>query len=421
MGEDSSIMVMAMLGLENILRCAPGTNSPEGATRSMTYKVLKIMFQCCTARGSTNEPASTVELIQLIYSLGLACSLLMEEASVSLYELQSEHNTIYPSMFFPCIIGKEHELVQSLLKYDKETDKLNGTFFNGGYDPSLYGRPMYDCNSSSMNLKSKCCKETEGTVSFNSFWQWANTTLPYLVSCFETFIHYTFFSEKEFPSSRTMFHIPSLRQNHPYSVSKSSLSLCHTSQERTSGELFSSCERNSPIMFTLACMSPSLIGTWCPLYLSDIDGLSFNNLTNALFKFSGPTLLMIQEANYGGLFGGFTSTPWKNSSIFYGTSDCFLFRLKPSVALYSPRGTELNFMYSYTGTNVSNNRLARGIGFGGIPKKPRLFISETLNGCMATSWDSTFEAGPLLPDSKDKTIIHTNEFIIQSIEVWGME
>merc|ERR1719458_1997389 len=31
-GEDSSIMVMAMSGLENILRCAPGTNSPEGFT-----------------------------------------------------------------------------------------------------------------------------------------------------------------------------------------------------------------------------------------------------------------------------------------------------------------------------------------------------------------------------------------------------
>jgi len=58
------------------------------------------------------------------------------------------------------------------------------------------------------------------------------------------------------------------------------------------------------------------------------------------------------------------------------------------------------------------DQLAHGIGFGGTNEQPRLFISESLDECMAGDSDATFQSGPLLPENR-------KYFEIQSLEVWG--
>ena len=124
------------------------------------------------------------------------------------------------------------------------------------------------------------------------------------------------------------------------------------------------------------------------------------------------------------MFGAFTSTAWKETKDFYGNSDCFLFRLEPSVAVYRPRGAGFNYMYCNSESRSRGyDGLPHGIGFGGTTEKPRLFIAESFDGCMASSGDLTFEAGALLPPPKvDNGIPQPARkyFDIESLEVWGV-
>jgi len=121
------------------------------------------------------------------------------------------------------------------------------------------------------------------------------------------------------------------------------------------------------------------------------------------------------------MFGAFTSTKWKEAKDFYGNSDCFLFRIEPSVAVYRPRSRGVNnYMYCNSESRSRGyDRQPHGIGFGGTVEKPRLFIAETLDGCMASSGDLTFEAGPLLPPPTEEGEPPRKYFEVETCEVWG--
>jgi len=128
------------------------------------------------------------------------------------------------------------------------------------------------------------------------------------------------------------------------------------------------------------------------------DGLSFNRLLNALYGYNGPTLLLIRELDDGAVFGAYTSSQWKENKDFYGTSDCFLFQLLPTFAVYRPSGNGTNFMYcnSYARSKGYDGQ-AHGIGFGGTTMEPRLFLNESFDSNIASSRDMTYVNGPLLP------------------------
>ena len=63
---------------------------------------------------------------------------------------------------------------------------------------------------------------------------------------------------------------------------------------------------------------------------------------------------------------------------------------------------------------------AHGIGFGGTVDQPRLFISETFEGCVAATGNMTFKAGALLPPPPTPDTPPTKFFDIESVEVWGV-
>ncbi len=154
------------------------------------------------------------------------------------------------------------------------------------------------------------------------------------------------------------------------------------------------------------------------LYTSLSDGLSFNRLQNALLGYGGPTLLLIRETR-GGVFGAFTASSWKESKDFYGNSDCFLYQLLPTTAIYRPSGNETNYMYCNSEARSRGyDGLSHGIGFGGTVGQPRLFLNEAFDACVASSQDLTFESGPLLPRTGEGGL--RKYFEIESLEVWGV-
>ena len=158
---------------------------------------------------------------------------------------------------------------------------------------------------------------------------------------------------------------------------------------------------------------------------------------------------MIIRATYGGTFGAFTGSAWKESGTFYGNDDIFLYQAEPCVGVYRPRtmSGNSNFMYcnsfarskGYDGLAhgkhfVSHRMLqyfrsmlkqvfqftiyTKGVGFGGTTDQPRLFVPESFANCVASSRDLTFEQGLLLPPNENGSLQKC--FEIESLEVWGV-
>jgi hypothetical protein len=163
---------------------------------------------------------------------------------------------------------------------------------------------------------------------------------------------------------------------------------------------------------------------------------------HSILGYGGPTLILIRSKGDGGTFGAYTFTPWnQESGTFYGNSDCFLFRLGPDpFCVYRPKGSGADISSGPEGsrTNASSNKgasetsnyqyfnpearskgydgLAHGIGIGGTPELPRLFIDEVLDGSCAKSEDLTFDNGPLLSGNSTSN----GSFEVESIEAWGV-
>ena len=364
-------------------------------------------FDTFAATTNDNDPtniwANANEVLDLGYSLALASAFLSEAAQIAdLHELDA-------NAYIPDDVGTA--MSKSLLAYAKKRRQEYQThqpppLASGELDLDPYTRKSLSVpaesrfserSAGSISSTSTNVHGNENLVTLDVFLEWAEQTAPCLSACLSTFLHHVLFPDKPYPPSRTPFLYPNL--------------------DGQQSAFFES--PSSPLLFSLACMSPSLGGSWHRLYTSESDGLSFNRLFSCLLGYGGPTLLIIREAEGGGVFGAFTSTAWKESKNFYGNSDCFLFQVSPSVGVYRPRGRGTNYMYC---NSVARSRgydgLAHGIGFGGTDELPRLFIAETFDGCVASSADLTFEPGPLLPPAKEGGA--RKYFSICDLEVWGV-
>ena len=378
--------VIAMRRIEKFLDGAAMTS------RRGSRKALTCLYNCClTTHGQ--QGANAKDLMDLAYRCSLSI-LLYDSYFEYIYESKKRESMerdieedsdseplpplepFDPSLYFPQAIGMN--LAQSLIEYANE-NKLS---------------PSNGFTSDGPNTEKS---DSSQHISLDVFLNWAEQNAPCLSAVLESLMHRIFFPDKPYPPSRTEFSFPKLRGQHSAFFIKQS----------------------SPLLFTFASMSNSLGGAWHRLYTSDSDGLSFNRLQNALLGYSGPTLLIMKEAETGGIFGAMTATAWKESKNFYGNSDCFLFRIHPSVKVMRPRGVGENFMYcnSFSRSRGYDGQ-AHGIGFGGTTDKPRLFISEKWDDCMASSADLTFEAGSLLPQRNDGN--PSKLFDLESLEVWGV-
>ncbi|ETV95397.1 hypothetical protein H310_11275 [Aphanomyces invadans] len=156
----------------------------------------------------------------------------------------------------------------------------------------------------------------------------------------------------------------------------------------------------------LSMQSVQLQNNWDRLYTSTEDGLSFNRLTYHLLGYTGPTLLVMTDAD-GATFGAYADTPWKESTKFFGGPGCFLFRTTPSFLLCpATTGAASNYMYY----NTKGVVLPRGLGFGGTTSKCRLFLDDELDDCTSALKCGSYEPG---------AVAMKGSFRIQMLEVWG--
>jgi len=396
-------------------------------SRRGSRKALICVFNCCSLQDDSSH-ANAKKLMDCFYRLSLACAIYtqymtnqiqmqdqkerleskerqrlamqqerermiesgeLDENEEEEEEEEEEERIIHPfepSTMYPEDIG--NALTASVLEFAAKHSvpgMAGGVYM--GMEPS----------QSHADAKTPSGSEDKNNISLELFLTWAEANAPCLSSCLETFMHLILFPDKPYPPSRSEFVFPKLRGQHSAFFEKD----------------------GSPLLFTFAAMSPSLGGAWHRLYTSDSDGLSFNRLQNSLLGYSGPTLIIIKEAETGGIFGASTTTAWKESKDFYGNSDCFLFGIQPTVKVMRPRGVGTNFMYCNSESRSRGyDGLAHGIGFGGDTTNPRLFISEAFDGCKAGASDLTFEGGRLLPPRELGN--PSKIFDLESMEVWGV-
>ena len=366
-------------------------NGIANSSRRSTTTTLTVLFETCcqcsdddddddddaSADGTTTRRIRAREFVQMGYRLALAVEFLRRE--------ELEERGDMAAYLAPEDIAADPTLMafaDSIVEQNRRKRQRQGLF-------------------SETTIGDKDTKDD--WVELEDVLEWSDAAAPLFAYILPTLFHYILFPGQPFPNSRTSFSFPQIPCPSAFFASP-----------------------NSPLLFTLACLSSSLEGTYHRLYTSDSDGLSFNRIQLALLGYSGPTLLIIRAATGtqedDSIFGAFTASAWKESKDFFGDTDCFLFQLSPLTAVYRPSGNGRNFMYCNSlARSRGYDQQAHGIGFGGTVDQPRLFLSESsLDECVAApNQDFTFEHGSLLP-LKNGTTPQRFFFEVDSVEVWGV-
>ncbi|KAL7472780.1 hypothetical protein ACHAXS_013152 [Conticribra weissflogii] len=275
-------------------------------------------------------------------------------------------------------------------------------------------------------------KLAETTVSKTEFYEWQRKVLPDLFACsIVQFFHVLFFppglSQQQLQTQQQQQY---QKQGIFQTYAQPFFPILRSSKELSSRNgLASIIPVSSPVFGSNVCERTS----------DDGGAKSFSvtsSLSPAIFCFASvssnkfgdkvcPTLLLIRASpknnnrdddNALVTFGAYTSSKWeKNKRDFFGTSDCFLFQLAPTLRVLKslPKmGTRGgHYMYFHNGMSTSihsgnpskKDDLAKGLGFGGTVRHPRLFVDIHLEECRVSSRDTSFEEGNLgLPPSTNE-------------------
>lgn len=118
-------------------------------------------------------------------------------------------------------------------------------------------------------------------------------------------------------------------------------------------------------------------------------------------SYQGPTLIVVQDSN-GNTFGAFASTSWGNTEGGWtGNGDCFVFAIKPKMAVFYATGKNENYM------SLSEEH---GLGLGGKLGHFGLGIQTDLSSGTYNEEVETFDLPASLPSTFD----------IEHVEVWGL-
>ncbi|CAM9182089.1 unnamed protein product, partial [Hapterophycus canaliculatus] len=171
---------------------------------------------------------------------------------------------------------------------------------------------------------------------------------------------------------------------------------------------------------------------WHLLFSTLRDGASYTTLYNRI-KAEEPTFVIV-ESMRGEVFGGFATCAWASGSQYYGTGECFLFKLENGERVAvdtggdadsdggsdagSPGSTVKTLMegdvatFQWTGMNMYlqySDGAGIGMGGGGMAGSFGLFIGEDfLSG--STGKCDTYGNPPLCSQE---------QFQVSQVEVWG--
>ncbi|CDU20238.1 uncharacterized protein PY17X_1362800 [Plasmodium yoelii] len=153
------------------------------------------------------------------------------------------------------------------------------------------------------------------------------------------------------------------------------------------------------IVFALRqCSSCFINNEWYKLYASWKEGTSFNRFINSFFYYPSPIIIVLKTKD-NQILGGVCTTPLKDSHIFYGSSNDFLFSASPVFRVIRSSNLGSNYIY----LNSKNSFYPKGLGFGGRTECFRLFLSDEFKNSYCTESDYTYERGHLyFPDYQKK-------------------
>ncbi|KAL9180804.1 hypothetical protein ACHAXT_011257 [Thalassiosira profunda] len=299
---------------------------------------------------------------------------------------------------------------------------------------------------SSPSTSTEAATIAEGEVTAAEFSEWQRKVVPDLSYCSVTrFLRLLFFplndcpsqsQVKPFPVARSAKEITSSRKKEGETVPI----LSHIFGENTaSADNPTATTLLSPPMFAFASISSKFGENWYRIFAGADDGWTFQSLEHSILGYEGPTLLIMQahckhNNDEAVALGAYTASKWeKNKRDFFGTPDCFLFQLQPTLRVLRPlpkMGTRGgHYMYFHSNTNVVTSNPARkddlavGLGFGGTVRHPRLFIDSHLEECRVSHKDTSFEEGYLgFPPSNDPFASQSfsSTLHIDSLEIYAV-
>jgi hypothetical protein len=389
---------------------------------------ISMEFLSCVCK-SDDESISAYDVVELCF----------EMASISHYILQEnvfdDADRVNELMETRNILSENaivHSLANSLLEFAKSC--RDDGFFGGGDNTGA-------CRDKSSSIIA------DGRVTKAELSDWQRQVVPDLILCsLARFLRVVLFpseyvlsqqnAPKPLPTVRTSKEITSqtttkLKEGEILPLSSQIFGV--NTNGRSAGTML------SPPIFAFASISPKLGEKWYQIYAGETDGWTFQALENSILGYEGPTILVIQaqsdqERNATVTFGAYTASKWeKNKRDFFGTADCFLFQLQPTMRVLKslPKtGTRGgNYMYFHSNTNVQTTNPSRkddlkvGLGFGGTVRNPRLFIDSNLEFCSVSHQDTSFEEGHLgLPPSNDLFMSPSSSSAhnIYSLEVYAV-
>ena len=111
------------------------------------------------------------------------------------------------------------------------------------------------------------------------------------------------------------------------------------------------------------------------IYLSDVDGLGFKSLSNAVLGYSGPMILVIKLQN-NFIIGAYIGESFKDNAMISGSMDTFLYSLDGNLKVFRTFKPEFGpggGKYIYFNSKLQNStKFPKGLGFGGDKEEARL-------------------------------------------------
>ncbi|OBZ85780.1 Restriction of telomere capping protein 5 [Choanephora cucurbitarum] len=205
------------------------------------------------------------------------------------------------------ILSRDLVEILVLLLWLGETDKQNS------HDFATFSKIANGIVSTMQTSKDEPC------VTYKSFCHWKDRFAPHWLKPIQSMVIRSFGYYDPIPTSKQPRLLP--EDTVPSPDTTDILSPLHTT--------LLSWPIAEPILITKQ---------WTRLYSADKDGFSMNRFESHVFKYPGPTLLVIQAnaPDRNLLIGAYIAQPWKHSKQFWGNDQCFLFELEPDLDVYRP-------------------------------------------------------------------------------------
>ncbi|KAL7548101.1 hypothetical protein ACHAWF_011391 [Thalassiosira exigua] len=395
---------------------------------------LDFVWNSCCSSGGASILAS--DLVKLCFHAATVVHCVLQEQSVDDGHLGANELTEERD------VSSEESIIQSLENslLEAAKDAQDDHRFGG------YGDPASSENASA------AAAIAEGRVTQRDFSLWQRKALPDMIFCSVLrFLHVLFFTP-QFPIFQ--------QKMKPFPLLKSSkeITSSHTRKKMKPGEIIpisshvfgKNCMPNShtartllspPVFAFVSISTPKFGENWYRIFAGADDGWTFQSLEHSIMGYEGPTLLVMhahskqsKPPSASVVLGAYTASKWeKNKRDFFGTSDCFLFQLKPTMRVLKPlpkmgtRGGHYMYFHSNTNVNTTNpsrkDDFALGLGFGGTVRRPRLFVNSNLEECLVSHQDTSFEEGCLGPPPSDDPFASqtsSSTLHIDSLEIYAV-